>query len=159
MTKSIGNKFKHLSLMRKEQTREVTKLMMIINIMTKNRTYDFRAFLILVDDKTTDVASTYCRILNVADGASLPAVQLKDGSTVQTGTVAAMLKNIQRFNNGENQEGDEARYELERCVPVLLKVGLFQLFTPDEWINNNGRQDNPGRKFVGQLAKQYLIEQ
>ncbi|CAF1238584.1 unnamed protein product [Adineta ricciae] len=111
------------------------------------------------EERTNDVASTYCRILNVAEGASLPAVQLKDGSTVQTGTVAAMLKNIERFNNGENREGDEARYELERCVPVLLKVGLFALFTPDEWISTNGQPENPGRKFVGELAQQLLTMQ
>ncbi|CAF1408769.1 unnamed protein product [Rotaria sordida] len=110
------------------------------------------------NNETNDVQSIYCRILNVAEGIELPAVQLKDGSAVQTGTVAAMLKNIERFNNGENKEGDEARHELERCVPVLLRVGLFQLFTPDEWINNNGQQDNPGRRFVGQLAKQYHAE-
>jgi hypothetical protein len=33
---------------------------------------------------------------------------LKDGSSVQTDTVAAMPKNIERFNNGENKEDDEA---------------------------------------------------
>ena len=109
--------------------------------------------------KRDDVSLTYCRILNVAEGVALPAVQLKDGSSVQTGTVAAMLKNIERFNSGENKEGDEARVELERCVPVLIGVGLFQLFTPDEWINNNGQKDNPGRQFVGRLAKQYIDNQ
>ncbi|CAF1425626.1 unnamed protein product [Adineta ricciae] len=68
------------------------------------------------DDSTANdnVAATYCRILNVADGASLPAIQLKDGSSVQSGTVAAMLKNIERFNKGENKKDDEARIELER---------------------------------------------
>jgi hypothetical protein len=55
-----------------------------------------------------------------------------------------MLKNIERFNNGENKEGDEAR-----CVPVLIRVGLFELFRPDEWINNNAQQDNSGRQLVG----------
>jgi hypothetical protein len=116
--------------------------------------------LIFIDNgKTQDVASTYCRILNVAEGGSLPAIHLKDGSTVQTGTVAAMLKNIERFNNGENKEGDEARCELERCVPVLIRVGLFQLFAPDEWINSNGQENNLGRHFVGRLAKQYINEQ
>ncbi len=106
-----------------------------------------------------DVASTYCRILNVADGASLPAIRLKDDSSVQTGTVATILKNIERFNNSQNEEGDEARRELERCVPVLIRVGLFDLFVPDEWINNNGQRENPGRQFVDQLAKQYLARQ
>jgi hypothetical protein len=41
--------------------------------------------------------------------------------------VATMLKNIERFNNGENKEEDEAR-----CVSVFIRVSLFQLFTPDE---------------------------
>jgi hypothetical protein len=73
--------------------------------------------------------------------------------------VAAMPKNIERFNNGENKEDDEAWRELERWVPVLIRIGLFELFKPDEWINNNGQQDNPGRQFAERLAKQYLAKQ
>lgn len=81
----------------------------------------------------------------VADGQALPAVQLKDGTRVQTGTVAAMLHNINRYNAGERGEVEQA---LQLAVPTLIKVGLFDLFAPEQWIAG----DNPGRAFVGRLA-------
>jgi hypothetical protein len=37
----------------------------------------------------------------------------------------------------------------------LIKVGLFDLFSPDEWISG----DNLGRRFVGEKAKQFLASQ
>lgn len=33
-------------------------------------------------------------------------------------------------------------------LPMLKKVGFFDLFTPEEWIQG----DNEGRRVVGQLA-------
>jgi hypothetical protein len=95
-------------------------------------------------DQLSDVNS---KIL--AEGQSLPKVQLKDGSKVQTGTVATMLQNVSLYNAG--QRGQIER-ELELAVPTLLKVGLFDLFEPDEWIAGK----NPGRAFVGAEAKRYL---
>lgn len=86
----------------------------------------------------------------VAEGENLPAVKLKDGSTVQTGTVATMLHNIELYNAG--QRGEVER-ELVLAIPTLVKVGLFDLFDPDEWMAGN----NPGRRFVGLQAKQYFI--
>lgn len=65
----------------------------------------------------------------VADGERLPAVKLKDGSTVQTGTVATMLLNIEHYNQGAR--GDVER-QLELAVPTLAKIGLFDLFSPHE---------------------------
>lgn len=85
----------------------------------------------------------------VSDGETLPTVQLKDGSRVQTGTVAAMLHNIALYNAGERGQVER---ELELAVPTLIKVGLFELFAPDEWIDGS----NPGRELVGRYAKQYL---
>lgn len=88
----------------------------------------------------------------VADGESLPAVQLRDGSRVQTGTVATMLHNIALYNSGERGNIEQ---ELESAIPTLVKVGLFDLFSPDEWASGS----NPGRKFVGECAKEYLGKQ
>lgn len=85
----------------------------------------------------------------LADGETVPAVVLKDGSRVQTGTVAAMLRNVALYNAGAR--GD-VEAELEAAVPTLIKVGLFELFTLDEWISGS----NPGRRFVGESAKRYL---
>lgn len=85
----------------------------------------------------------------VSEGQVLPSVQLKDGSKVQTGTVAAMLHNINLYNLGERGQVEK---ELELAVPTLIKVGLFDLFSPDDWIHGS----NPGRRFVGEIAKDYL---
>ncbi|MBA8734534.1 DUF7709 family protein [Chromobacterium violaceum] len=85
----------------------------------------------------------------IADGETLPAVKLRDGSTVQTGTVATMLVNIAAYNRGERGEVEN---QLELAVPTLFKVGLFDLFPPEEWT----RGDNPGRKLVGELAGRWL---
>lgn len=88
----------------------------------------------------------------IQDGEVLPAVKLKDGSTVQTGTVATMLYNIDLYNSGLRGEIEQ---ELILAIPTLFKVGLFALFSPDEWISGN----NPGRRFVGEKAKEFLASQ
>jgi len=88
----------------------------------------------------------------LAAGESLPAVCLKDGSTVQTGTVATMLHNVALYNAGARGEVER---ELELAVPTLIKVGLFALFPPQEWIDGS----NPGRRFVGEKAREMLQRQ
>lgn len=94
-----------------------------------------------------DLAAINRKIL--ADGESLPLVQLKDGSKVQTGTVATMLRNIELYNAGERGDIEQ---QLAAAIPTVAKVGLFDLFPPEEWIAGN----NPGRRRVGRLAAQYL---
>ena len=85
----------------------------------------------------------------VKDGEVLPSVHLKDGSRVQTGTVATMLYNINLYNAGERELVEK---ELELAVPTLVKVGLFDLFPIEDWIAGT----NPGRRFVGECARNYL---
>ncbi|SEO76599.1 DUF7709 family protein [Acinetobacter sp. yr461] len=85
----------------------------------------------------------------VGEGEVLPQVLLKDGSQVQTGTVATMLHNIELYNAGQRGQIEE---ELKIAIPTLVKVGLFDLFQVDEWINGT----NAGRTFVGMQAKTYL---
>lgn len=80
----------------------------------------------------------------------LTARSLRDGSRVQTGTVATMLHNIDLYNQGERGEVER---ELELAVPTLCRIGLFQLFSPEEW---SASDDNPGRRFVGLKAREYL---
>lgn len=88
----------------------------------------------------------------VADGETLPAVTLRDGSRVQTGTVAAMLQHIDAWNRGEREGVEQA---LALAIPTLFKVGLFDLFAPEEWIAG----DNPGRRKLGELALQWRHDQ
>lgn len=84
----------------------------------------------------------------VKEGETLPTVTLTDGTQVQTGTVATMLKNITLYNAGERGEVEK---ELILAIPTLFKVGLFDLFSVEEWIDGQ----NQGRKFVGEQAKKY----
>ena len=88
----------------------------------------------------------------IQEGEVLPAVTLKDGTKVQTGTVATMLHNIDLYNQGLRGEVEQ---ELILAIPTLIKVGLFDLFSPDEWISG----DNLVRRFVGEKAKQCLASQ
>ena len=81
----------------------------------------------------------------LSEGESLPAVTLKDGSRVQTGTVATMLYNIKQYDDGVRGSIEQ---ELELSIPTLFKVGLFDLFSPEEWIQGS----SPGRRFVGEKA-------
>ena len=87
----------------------------------------------------------------LAEGESLPAVKLKDGTAVQTGTVATMLHNLSLYNAGERGRVEE---ELRLSVPTLIKVGLFDLFPPEDWVRGN----NPGRKLVGEEAIRLFSE-
>ena len=84
----------------------------------------------------------------IAEGEILPVVKLKDGSPVQTGTVATMLQNIRDFDKGVR---GKIETELAMAVPTLFKVGLFDLFSPEEWIDRG----SPGRKFVGEKALEF----
>jgi hypothetical protein len=98
-------------------------------------------------ENTERLGSVNSKIL--ASGETLPIVQLADGSRVQTGTVATMLHNVELYNRGTRGEIER---ELELAVPTLIKVGIFELFSPEEWISG----DNPGRRLVGETAKAYL---
>lgn len=83
------------------------------------------------------------------EGEELPIVTLKDGESVQTGTVATMLHNLRRYNDGERGSIEQ---ELKIALPTLIKIGLFELFSPEEWLT----EKNPGRNFLGLIALKYL---
>jgi len=87
----------------------------------------------------------------LADGESLPEVALRDGSKVQTGTVATMLYNVDRYNEGARGNIEK---ELELSIPTLFKVGLFNLFPVEEWTAG----DNAGRRFIGTKALEYIAQ-
>ena len=60
----------------------------------------------------------------VQEGEALPQVRLRDGSHVQTGTVATMIHNIHLYNMGVRGDVED---ELALAIPTLVKVGLFDL--------------------------------
>lgn len=88
----------------------------------------------------------------LAAGETLPRVTLHDGSQVQTGTVATLLHNVALYNAAEASARGEIEHALALVIPTLVKVGLFDLFSPEEWCSGS----NPGRHFVGLKAKEYL---
>lgn len=47
----------------------------------------------------------------------------------------------------------ELRERMKAPLPLLDRLGFFELFTPEEWIN--GSRKNEGRKVVGQLFLEY----
>lgn len=98
-------------------------------------------------ENTTDLSVINKKI--VAEGERLPLVTLKDGSSVQTGTVATMLHNVKLYNAGERGDIES---QLEAAIPTLIKVGLFDLFSIEEWIYGS----NAGRRLVGLKARDYL---
>lgn len=79
---------------------------------------------------------------------SFPIVTLPNGEKLPTGTVGALLVNIKAYDAGDESTRAALEPVIRAAVPTLEKVGMFDLFTPDEWINNGG----PGRALVGQLA-------
>lgn len=84
----------------------------------------------------------------VAEGEHLPSVVLSNGQRVQTGTVAAMLYNVKRYNAGERGAVEQ---ELLAAIPTLVNAGLFDLFPVEEWLAGS----NAGRAFVGRAAQEF----
>ncbi|KAJ8120018.1 hypothetical protein ONZ43_g3165 [Nemania bipapillata] len=104
------------------------------------------------NDGSSDALS---EVNSVTLGAKFPEITLPDGSKVQTGTVGALLVNIRTYN-AAHAAGDTAKTQalessFRTALPLLDKVGLFDLFTPEEWIQGN----NEGRKAVGRLYQEF----
>lgn len=100
-------------------------------------------------ENTGELADINLKIL--APGESLPTVALKDGSRVQTGTVATMLHNVRLYDAGERGTIED---ELILSVPTLIKVGLFDLFSPEEWMAG----PSLGRQLLGREAARLLFQ-
>lgn len=85
---------------------------------------------------------------------SFPVVELPSGETVPTGTVGALLVNIRAYDaaaaTGDAGAQDALGAAIRAAVPVLHKVGMFDLFGPDEWASEKSR----GRSLVGEIAKE-----
>jgi hypothetical protein len=93
---------------------------------------------------------------------AFPVIKLADGQAVPTGTVATLLYNIRAYerliaegaasDDDENAEVEKLGREIKAAVPVLTKLGMFELFSPEEWCAGN----RPGRQLVGQAAKELM---
>lgn len=82
---------------------------------------------------------------------AFPVVTLPSGEKVPTGTVGALLVNIKAYDvAGDRATQDALEQAIRAAVPVLRKVGMFDLFAPDEWASATSK----GRSLVGAIAKE-----
>ena len=80
-------------------------------------------------------------------GQTFQPVTLPDGTKLPTGTVATLLHNIRLYDQSvDNAEKTQLEGEMKMAIPLLKKLGFFDLFTPDEWMPGK----SPGRGFVGE---------
>lgn len=73
-----------------------------------------------------------------------------------------MLQNIKSYNALDSNASQEEKETLEdafrAAMPLLVKVGFFDLFEPEEWVNGSGAAKSPGRQFVGKLAIEHFAK-
>lgn len=81
---------------------------------------------------------------------SFPIVTLPNGDKLPTGTVGALLVNIKAYDAGDEEQRKALEPAIKAAIPVLRKVGMFDLFQEDEWIQGQ----SAGRALVGKLAKE-----
>ncbi|KAI2620621.1 hypothetical protein GGS26DRAFT_302889 [Hypomontagnella submonticulosa] len=103
----------------------------------------------------SDSGSRLAALNSVTLGAKMPQITLADGTKLQTGTVGALLINIRSYNEA-HKAGDRAKMEqlkeaMRATLPLLDRVGMFDLFRPEEWIAG----DNEGRKAVGKMYQEF----
>ncbi len=93
------------------------------------------------------------KTLGTSSSSSFPVVTLPNGDKLPTGTVGALLVNIKTYDAATTREAREAlEPAIRAAVPVLQKVGMFDLFRPAEWICG----ESPGRALVGRIAMEEM---
>lgn len=100
---------------------------------------------------TDFLQETNNKALGTAAG-TFPVITLPDGRKVPTGTVGALLVNIKAYDGGDETQKAELEPAIRSAIPTLYKVGMFDLFTPDEWTSSR----SPGRSLAGRLAQDYI---
>ncbi|KAI0025386.1 hypothetical protein F4780DRAFT_325581 [Xylariomycetidae sp. FL0641] len=106
-------------------------------------------------DNNTKQGADLAAMNSATLGAQFPEITLPDGSKVQTGTVGALLANIRAYNTahaaGDHPQTQALMASFRAALPLLDRVGLFDLFTPAEWMAG----DNAGRKAVGRAYLEF----
>ena len=96
---------------------------------------------------------------------AFPIVTLPSGQKIPTGTIGTLLYNIRLYDElrakSESSEADPAEMtkletEMRATIPILTKVGMFDLFSAEEWSAEGAKSD--GRKFVGKCALEAEVE-
>lgn len=91
------------------------------------------------------------KTLGTTAGA-FPIVTLPDGRNLPTGTVGALLVNIKSYDEATEEQRAELEPAIQSAIPTLVKIGMFNLFTPQKWAS----QRSPARSLVGKLAREFL---
>ena len=97
-------------------------------------------------------------------GVNFPSITLPTGEKVQTGTVGALLANMKAFDtiDAKYQKGEKMSAEDEAqlntiktsirgAIPTLKRLGMFNLFAPEEWIRGS---KSAGRTYVGECGEE-----
>jgi len=96
------------------------------------------------DGQTAALAATNQKL------GAFPVVTMANGQKVPTGTVGTLLYNIKAYNtSSSNEEKEKLEKEIKSAVPVLGKIGFFELFSTDEWV----RGESEGRRLVGEEGR------
>ncbi|KAI2783335.1 hypothetical protein F4815DRAFT_348087 [Daldinia loculata] len=113
----------------------------------------------MTDNASVDRDNKLAALNSAALGAEMPQITLPDGRKVQTGTMGALLINVRAYNEAHKVEDKDKKAQLEESMratlPLLDKVGMFDLFPAEEWISG----DNEGRKVVGQMYQEFKSRQ
>ena len=85
----------------------------------------------------------------VPPGQTFQPVTLPNDTKIRTGTVATLLHNIRVYDQSSD-EAEETKLEREMKAAILLlkRLGMFDLFTLEEWQHGN----SAGKRFVGEQA-------
>lgn len=105
------------------------------------------------DNDVNDLQSINNKTLGTNANA-FPIVTLPNGQKVPTGTVGALLVNIQTYDASEESQRKQIEPALRAAIPILQKVGMFDLFRPEEWVEGG----SPGRAFVGKVAMEMHVD-
>jgi len=100
---------------------------------------------------TESLQETNNKTLGTAAG-TFPVITLPDGRKVPTGTVGALMVNVKAYDAADDTSRIELESAIRSAIPTLHKVGMFDLFAPEEWISNRSL----GRSLVGRLAQDYI---
>ena len=96
---------------------------------------------------------------------AFPIVTLPSGQKIPTGTIGTLLYNIRLYDDlksksepSEDEQAELSKLEtkMRATIPILEKVGMFGLFSPEEWSAEGEKSE--GRKFVGKCALEAEVE-
>jgi hypothetical protein len=79
------------------------------------------------------------------------------GRKIPTGAAGACLVNIKAYDRahaaGDEDQLCELQSKIQAAVPVLKTAGMFDLFSPEDWMGGTSE----GRRLVGEMAAELAV--